>query len=60
MFGFGSKDPGKKLRQQYEACMKAAIDLQRKGDIRGFADKSAEAAELEKKLAALEERPARS
>lgn len=54
MLGFGKKDPVAKVRKQYEACMKAAIDLQRKGDIKGFADKSAEADALEKELARLE------
>lgn len=54
MFGFLKNDPAKKLRREYEACMKAAIDLQRKGDIKGFAAKSEEAAELEKRLAEAE------
>lgn len=50
MFGFSKKDPVAKLRKEYEACMAAAIDLQRKGDIRGFASKSEEAANIEKRL----------
>lgn len=51
MFGFlKKKDPVAKLRAEYEACSKAAIELQRTGDIRGFAAKSEEAAELEKRL----------
>lgn len=54
MFGFKKKDPLAKLRKEYEACMAAAIELQRQGDIRGFAAKSEEAAELEKRLAEAE------
>ena len=50
MFGFKKKDPVAKLRKEYEACMRAATDLQRQGDIKGFAEKSAEAAEIEKRL----------
>ncbi len=36
-------DPIKKLRKQYEQKMLEARDLQRKGDIQAFAQKSAEA-----------------
>jgi hypothetical protein len=36
-------DPTKKLRKQYEQKLLEARDLQRKGDIQGFAQKSAEA-----------------
>jgi hypothetical protein len=36
-------DPTKKLRRQYEQKLLEARDLQRKGDIQGFAQKSAEA-----------------
>ena len=54
MFGMFKRDPAAKVQKQYEAVMKEAIELQRSGDIRGFAAKSEEAAELEKRLAALE------
>ena len=54
MLGFFKRDPIQKARAEYEACMAAAIELQRKGDIRGFAAKSEEAAALERKLEALE------
>jgi len=54
MFGFKSPDPLAKARAEYEACMRAAIELQRKGDIRGFAAKSEEAAKLEARIAELE------
>ncbi len=36
-------DPTKKLRKQYEQKLLETRDLQRKGDIKGFAQKSAEA-----------------
>jgi hypothetical protein len=44
MFGLFKKDPLKDLRQQYEKMLEEARDLQRKGDIKGFALKT-EAAE---------------
>lgn len=50
MFGFKKKDPVARLRKEYEDCMKAAIELQRTGDIRGFAAKSEEAARIERRL----------
>ncbi|MFT5731357.1 MAG: hypothetical protein ACJAZN_000066 [Planctomycetota bacterium] len=50
MFGFKSKDPLERLRKEYKACMAAAIELQRSGDIRGFAAKTEEAGKLEKQL----------
>jgi len=54
MFGFLKRDPAAKLRAQYAKLMKEATDLQRKGDIEGFAAKSAEAAEVENRIEALE------
>lgn len=54
MFGFLKRDPVAKARAEYEACMQAAIELQRRGDIRGFAAKSEEAARLERRLDELE------
>ena len=57
MFGFKRKDPLARLRKEYEACMAAAIELQRNGDIRGFAAKAEEAAEIEKKLDEAEKKP---
>jgi hypothetical protein len=43
MFNFFKTDPVKKLRKQYEQKMLEARDLQRKGDIKAFAHKTAEA-----------------
>jgi hypothetical protein len=53
MFGLFKKDPAKQLRQQYEKLLEEARDLQRKGDIKGFAQKSAEAEEVAKQLEAM-------
>ncbi len=53
MFGLFKKDPTKELREQYAKMLEEARDLQRKGDIKGFAQKSAEAEEVAKKLEAL-------
>ena len=55
MFGFKKRDPAARLRRDYEALMAEAVDLQRRGDIKGFAEKTREAAELEDRLAALED-----
>ncbi len=43
MLSWFKPDPIKKLRKQYEQKMLEARDLQRKGDIQAFAQKSAEA-----------------
>jgi hypothetical protein len=53
MFGLFRKDPAKTLRAQYARLLEDARDLQRKGDIRGFALKTAEAEEVLKQLDAL-------
>jgi hypothetical protein len=46
MFSFLKRDPVKKLRQQYDAKAEQAMLAQRKGDMRLFADLTAEAEEL--------------
>ena len=53
MFGLFKKDPAKQLKAEYAKLLEEARDLQRKGDIKGFAQKSAEAEEVAKKLEAL-------
>jgi hypothetical protein len=57
MFGLFSKktDPAKvleKLNLQYEKLLAEARDLQRKGDIKGFAVKTAEAEEVMNQIVA--------
>jgi len=46
MFGLFKRDPVKKLREQYDAKAEQAMLAQRKGDMRLFADLTAEAEEL--------------
>lgn len=43
MFNLFKKDPTKKLEQEHKKLLEEAMALQRKGDIKGFAAKSAEA-----------------
>ncbi len=57
MFGlFGKKDPRKKLEKQYAQLLEEAMTLQRGGDIKGYAAKTAEAEEVMKQMEALEEK----
>ncbi|MEM1138151.1 MAG: DUF6435 family protein, partial [Bacteroidota bacterium] len=54
MFGiFGKKDNTKKLNKQYMKLMEEATELQRKGDIQGFAIKTEAAEKLMKEIEAL-------
>lgn len=54
MFGLFKKDPLKKLQDDYARRLELARDLQRKGDIKGFAAASAQADDLLKQIDALE------
>lgn len=54
MFGFFKTDPAKKLRKQYNAKLDQALSAQRNGDIRGYAELTAEAEALWKELEPLE------
>ncbi len=56
MWSWFKTDPVKKLRKQYEQKMVEARDLQRKGDIQAFAQKSAEAEALMKEIERLSRR----
>ena len=53
MFGIFRKDPVKKLKREYLRMMEEARDLQRGGDIQGFAKKTAEAEELAQRIEAM-------
>ncbi len=55
MFGLFKTDPRGKLQQKYNALRLKARDLQRNGDIKGFAAVSAEAEEVSKQLDMLEQ-----
>lgn len=48
--GLFKKDPAKKLRKSYERKLKEAMQLQRGGDIKGYAAAMAEAESIEKGL----------
>lgn len=59
LFGFLKSDPAKKLQKQYAQLMETAMQVQRSGDLRAYAQKIEEAeavqAEIEKlKLAGTE------
>ena len=55
MFGLFRKDPRKALQQQYQQKLEQAMQCQRNGDIMNYSRLSAEAAELEKRLQALDD-----
>lgn len=50
MFGLFKKDPVKKLEKEYSRLLEEAMQLQRGGDIKGFAAKSAEAEAVMKQI----------
>ncbi|MDG1895361.1 MAG: DUF6435 family protein [Fuerstiella sp.] len=54
MFGLFKTNPVKKLENEYAVKLTAARDLQRKGDIPGFARASAEADSLLQEIEAAE------
>ncbi len=55
MFGFLKKDPVKKLRKQYDAKLEQAMLAQRKGDMRLFADLTAESEALWQQIEQLQQ-----
>lgn len=55
MFGLFKKDPIKKLEKEHAKLLEEAMNIQRSGDIKGYAAKMAEAEELENKIAELRE-----
>jgi hypothetical protein len=54
MFGFFKSNPARKLRKQYESKLAEAMQAQRNGDIRGYAELSAQADAIWKELEPLE------
>lgn len=54
MLGWLKKDPLKVLGQEHAKLLKAATDLQRKGDIVAYSDKMAEAEAVLKEIEKLE------
>lgn len=53
MFGLFKKDPVAVLKKEYEALMKKGMEMQRSGDIKGYAAITAQAEEVLKKIEAL-------
>ncbi len=53
MFGLFKKDPLKKLEKEHQKLLEEAMQLQRGGDIKGYAAKMAEAEAKEKEIEAL-------
>ncbi len=53
MFGLFKKDPVKALEKKYEKLLEEAMQIQRSGDIKGYAAKMAEAEEVQKEIEAL-------
>lgn len=50
MLNWFKKDPVQALQKQYEKLLVEARDLQRNGDILGYADKTAESEQLLKQI----------
>lgn len=50
MFGFFKKDPIKKMEKEYDSMLEKARDVQRSGDIKGYAKLMGEAEELYQKI----------
>ncbi|THH41988.1 DUF6435 family protein [Neolewinella litorea] len=56
MFGLFKKDPVKKLEKEYTQLLEEAMQLQRGGDIKGYAAKSAEAEKVMDQIVALRDK----
>tara|TARA_R110000850_G_scaffold80917_3_gene173697 strand:- start:1122 stop:1316 length:195 start_codon:yes stop_codon:yes gene_type:complete len=55
MFGLFKSNPLKKLRKQYDTALQDAMQAQRHGDIRLYAELSTEADKIYQKIKRLEE-----
>jgi hypothetical protein len=56
MFGLFKKDPVKQLEKKYLKLMEEAMNIQRSGDIKGYAKKAAEAEEVAKEIEELKKK----
>lgn len=54
MFSIFKSDPSKKLKRQYELKLEEAMYAQRNGDIRGYAQLSVEAEQINQKIMDIE------
>jgi hypothetical protein len=50
MFGLFKKDPVKKLEKKYLKLMEEAMEIQRGGDIKAYAQKSSEAEKVAEEI----------
>lgn len=50
MFNLFKKDPVKKLEKTYQKLLEEAMNLQRNGDIKGYALKMEEAEKIQKQI----------
>lgn len=60
MFSFLRPNPLKVYRKQYSELLEAAMQAQRRGDIRGYANLTEQAEEVAAKIEELEKQPPRS
>lgn len=56
MFGLFKKDPVKKLQKKYEQLLAEGMELQRKGDIKGYALKTEEAEKVMQEIESLRDK----
>jgi hypothetical protein len=56
MFNLFKKNPSKQLEAKHKKLLEEAMALQRKGDIKGFAAKSAEAEKVMDEIVALQKK----
>lgn len=54
MFSIFKSDPTKKLKRHYELKLEEAMHAQRNGDIRGYAQLSVQAEEINEKIVKIE------
>lgn len=57
MFGLFKKDPVKKLEKQHKKLLEEAMQLQRGGDIKGYAKKMSEAEAIAQEIEQLQAKP---
>ena len=53
MFSLFKSDPSKKLQRSYDAKLEQAMQAQRRGDIRGYAELTEQAEQIKSQLEAL-------
>jgi hypothetical protein len=56
MFGLFKKNPMKKLEEKYLRLLEEAMEIQRKGDIKGYSAKIAEAEAIQQQMEELKKK----